>query len=92
MKVFVDNFAALAIERCIFQKLPKIFTPEVVLSLNEQTLQAIAAETEESKLERKRNLEKLKSLRSGLQILTRLAHHRGPGEWQRNFYGTIYVV
>ncbi|WEW59424.1 hypothetical protein PRK78_004896 [Emydomyces testavorans] len=77
MKMVVDNFAVLAIERCILEKLPNIFTPEVVLNLNEKTLQNIAAETEESKIERSRNLAKLESLRSGLHILTRLALRRG---------------
>ncbi|EEP77740.1 predicted protein [Uncinocarpus reesii 1704] len=81
MKVLVDNFAVLAIERCVLAELPRIFTPEVALTLDDKALETIAAETEESKIERRRNLEKLERLRSGLQILTRLAFHRDPGLW-----------
>ncbi|KMU91587.1 interferon-induced GTP-binding protein Mx2 [Coccidioides immitis H538.4] len=77
MKTVVDNFAVLAIEQCILKKLPLIFNPEVVTNLDDKTLEAIAAETTESKVERSHALEKLKFLSPALQNLKRLAFRRG---------------
>ncbi|QVM09978.1 hypothetical protein D8B26_004642 [Coccidioides posadasii str. Silveira] len=77
MKTVVDNFAVLAIEQCILKKLPLIFNPEVITNLDDKTLEAIAAETTESKVERSHALEKLKFLSPALQNLKRLAFRRG---------------
>lgn len=74
--MLVDNFAVLAIEGCVIEHIPTIFTPDIAMSLDEKTLGDIAAETTESKAERAHNIAKLKSLQMGLQTLNRLAHYK----------------
>ena len=49
------------------------------MGLNDDALDAIAAETEESKIERTSSTEKLKILEKTLEILNRLDRHRPSG-------------
>lgn len=79
MKVFVDNFAVLAIEHCLVSALSDVFAPEMVMKLDEGLVNNIAAETENSQTERARVTKKLTSLESGLQTLNRLGRHRLAG-------------
>lgn len=79
MKVLVDNFAVLAIERCVIEKIPTTFTPGIAMNLDDKAVNDIAAETEESTTARDQNMTKLENLETGLQTLNRLAHHRATG-------------
>ena len=79
MKVLVDDFAVLAVESCLMKKLEHILTPDVVMTLSDETVRDIAAESEESQAERRRLTEKLNSLEEGLKVLQVFARHRLAG-------------
>ena len=78
MKMVIDNIAALAIERCLMLHVQSMFSPEIVHDLDEEIVKAIAAEPEDSRLQRAMTTEKLESLRRALQIVNRLAPHSNP--------------
>lgn len=79
LKVLVDNVAVLGIEQCLLSELADIFSPRVVAELSEQTIQEIAAETEDVQAERRRLKDKLGVLEAGLKTLNRLKRHRSAG-------------
>ena len=60
----------------MLSQLSDIFTPDMVHEMNEDIIDAIAAETEESKVERKSSTEKLSILEKTLSILKKLDRHR----------------
>lgn len=72
MKNFVDDFAIYAVEQEVMETVPKIFNPVTVLALDDDVIEEIAGETEESKMERKSSTAKLESLKSALDALRRL--------------------
>lgn len=74
LKQFVDDYAIFAVERDLLSKLELIFTPTIVLGLEDELLQEIAGETEESKLERTQAMQKLAALERALDMLKRLDH------------------
>lgn len=78
-KTVVDNFSELAIEQCLLQKLPEMFTPEVVFALEEDEIESIAAESEESRMERIRVTEKSRVLDHTLKVLNSLNRHKNIG-------------
>ena len=80
MKVLVDVFSVLTIEKCLLEKLPDIFCPQVVFGLEDSVLESIAAETEESKMERASSTKKLAVLEATLKILQRLDRHKPRSE------------
>lgn len=75
----MDVFSELAIEQCLLRKLPEMFTPEVVFALEPDEIESIAAESEESRVERSRATEKLKVLDSTLTVLHSLDRHKITG-------------
>lgn len=79
-KTLVDIFSELAIEQCLLQQLPEMFTPEVVFALEPDEIESIAAESEESRVERSRTMEKLKILEGTLKVLHSLDRHKSVGE------------
>ena len=80
MKVMVDNFAVLGIESCVLDRLFDMFSPDIVLELDDSLIRNVAAETEESQLERARTIKKLKCLEAGLQTLNRLNRNKPAGQ------------
>lgn len=76
---FVDDFSNLAVEKCLLEPLLAIFRPQSVEKLPEETVQAIAAEEEDSKLERARLKEKTSILQRSLAQLRRLHRHNLKG-------------
>jgi len=66
MKVMVDNFAVLGIEFCLLERLSEMLLSEIVINLDDVIVQEIAAEDEDSQIERVRALTKLQSLKAGL--------------------------
>jgi hypothetical protein len=76
MKTIVDDFSVLAIEKCLVKRLPDLLSPETIVGLDDATISSIAAETEESRLERSRATEKLKVLESTLVVLRSLDRHQ----------------
>ncbi|KAF1975224.1 dynamin family protein [Bimuria novae-zelandiae CBS 107.79] len=69
LKKVIDDFAVLAVEACLIEKLPTLFCPEDVLDINDETVTSLAVEDEESSAERARCSEKLKVLEEGLREL-----------------------
>ena len=76
MKTFVDDFSVLGVEKCLLYPLPDMFSPKTVISLSDKLVTNIAAETEDSQIERTRTMEKLKVLRATLDILHSLDMHQ----------------
>ena len=79
MKVLVDNFSVLAVEKCMLSNLGHILSPDIVMRLSDDLVSAIAAESESSMLERQRTTEKLKTLQEGLLTLNRFNRLRSAG-------------
>jgi hypothetical protein len=79
MKVLVDNFAVLAVEYCLVDGLSGIFAPDAVMTLDDNLVNEIAAETEDSQTERERATKKLTSLEAGLRTLNRLSRQKSAG-------------
>ncbi|KAI9722079.1 MAG: hypothetical protein M1828_004893 [Chrysothrix sp. TS-e1954] len=76
LKMFIDNFAILAVEYCVLEKLADFFTPQTVLDLDDDTVEEIAGETSQTRVERTRALAKLESLDAGLQVLRRIQRQK----------------
>ncbi len=85
MKTLVDNFSVLAVEKCLVKQLPDLLSPKTVTSLDDATVTNIAAETEESRLERSRATHKLKVLEQALEVLRSLDRHKGMGKFDPLF-------
>lgn len=66
LKKVVDDISVLAVEKCLVQQLPNLFTPETVFNMDDNVIQAIAAESEESVMERKHTTVRLRVLETGL--------------------------
>lgn len=80
MKTVVDNFPVLAFEECLLRSLPDLLSPNSVSALDDETISDIAAETEESRVERSRATEKLKVLERTLVVLRSLDRHKPTGK------------
>ncbi|KAI4233703.1 MAG: hypothetical protein LQ349_004242 [Xanthoria aureola] len=79
MKVLVDNFSVLAVERCMLSDLADILSPDIIIKLSDKEVYDLAAESETSVLERQRATEELKVLEEGLTALNRFNQFRGAG-------------
>ncbi len=77
MKVLVDNFSVLAVERCMLSDLADILSPDIIIKLSDKEVYDLAAESETSALERHRATEELKVLEEGLTELNRFSRLRG---------------
>ena len=75
MKFVVDDFGIHVIEECLLQKLSEIFTPSTVIGLADDIIEQVAAESEESKIERASCEGKLEILQRALSVLRRLDRH-----------------
>lgn len=76
MKKFVDDVVVLAIEACLINKLPDLFTPETVFEMDDEGVSRLAAESEATDAERVRCRNKRGVLLAGLEELRRLDRHR----------------
>ena len=61
------------------QKVPAVFTPEVAMRLSDEVIESIAAETEETKVERSSCEKKLDILQKTMAVLRRLEKHNPEG-------------
>ena len=80
MKMLVDNFAVLGIESCLVEPLADILSPETIMRLPDETIQEIAAESDDARDERSRAVSKLNSLEAGLRTLNHIRRLRLGGE------------
>lgn len=80
LKFVVDDFGIHTIEECLLKKLPDIFTPATVIGLEDAVIENIAAESEESKVERASSMGKLEILEKALSVLRRLDRHNPRSE------------
>ncbi|KAH3968584.1 hypothetical protein HBH70_134870 [Parastagonospora nodorum] len=69
ISVFINNTAVLAIENCLIKDLSAIFSPTLTADMDDEQLQAIAAESEDVRCERDTLRKKLEVLQSGKRIL-----------------------
>ncbi|KAL8646162.1 MAG: hypothetical protein Q9226_006989 [Calogaya cf. arnoldii] len=80
MKVLVDNFSVLAVEKCMLSDLAAILSPDNIIKLSDDEVNALAAESDTSILERRRATEELKTLQEGLKELNRFSRFRDAGD------------
>ncbi|KAJ0167239.1 Interferon-induced GTP-binding protein Mx2 [Colletotrichum tanaceti] len=75
MKRFIDDVSVLAVEACLIQFLPDLFTPNIVYDMTDEQVQQLAAERPELTEERAQFLEREGVLEVGLQTLRLLSRH-----------------
>lgn len=66
---FMNNVASLAIEQCLLSGAAKMLSSATVRNMEDDELQAIAAESDETMQERARLSDRVKTLEKGLGIL-----------------------
>ena len=71
IRLFIDNVAILAIESCLIDELPGIFSPDIVSGMDDALLERLAAESEDIQTDRKSLKEKLEVLQLGLKTCSR---------------------
>lgn len=69
LKKIIDDFSVLAVEACLIERLPTLFSPADVVGINDATVAILASKDEESSAERARCNEKLKIFKDGLNAL-----------------------
>ncbi|KAI1495922.1 P-loop containing nucleoside triphosphate hydrolase protein [Biscogniauxia marginata] len=69
MKKFVDDFSVNAIEACLIQRLPEVFSPDVVWDLSEEAVESLGSEDDNTVKERIEVTKKLNVLERGLKDL-----------------------
>lgn len=82
---FIDDTSVVAIEDCLIDKLPDLFTPAVVLELGEEQITALVSESEKTAHKRESIGEKHQTLKNGLRDIKRLQRRRqgGSGSLQK---------
>jgi hypothetical protein len=75
LKKIIDDFSVLAVEACLIQRLPTLFSPADIIELDDIAVAILASEDEESSAERARCDEKLKILLDGLNALQSVQEH-----------------
>lgn len=85
----MSNVASLAIEQCLLSGVAKIFSSATVRDMEDDELQAIAAESDETMQERARLSDRVKTLEKGLGILR---FHPGEYETGSSPGGSIAVA
>ncbi|KAM0807103.1 putative GED domain-containing protein [Seiridium cardinale] len=71
LRTFTENMVILAIENCLIEDLPHLFTSEKVNQMENEELEQLAAETEELRLERAQVKEEHDSLKKGLEFCSK---------------------
>ena len=73
---FIDNIAALAVERCLLYDLPDIMDPEKAWTMSDEEVAAVAAEDEEARVSRHRLYSQKVALEDTIRICKRQARDR----------------
>ncbi|KAI3390865.1 hypothetical protein diail_8475 [Diaporthe ilicicola] len=69
LKKFVDDVSVNAVETCLIQKLPDVFSPEVVWDLDDEQIESLGSEDDSTIKTRNELQEKLRVLEGGLKDL-----------------------
>jgi hypothetical protein len=69
LKKFVDDFSVPAVETCLIDGLSTLFCPGNILDIDDEMVATLAAEDEESLIERRQCGEKLGVLENGMREL-----------------------
>ena len=72
LKQFIDDFAQLAIEQGLVQELPTLFTPDKVFRMQDDVVEDIAGENEESRIDRAQQGKIMATLTKALEVLQSL--------------------
>ncbi|KAK8130839.1 hypothetical protein PG984_007277 [Apiospora sp. TS-2023a] len=78
LRTFTDNVVILAIENCLIQELPSIFTTEMVNQMNETELDRLASESEDVREERAQLQKEHDALKDGLKSCNRYREWGAP--------------
>ena len=89
MKRFVDDIAVEVVEVALISKLENIFSPVSILKLEDQEVETIAGESEESKQQREDLKRQLEILVSGSKTCKWYSATRAQGEW---IYTILYYT
>jgi hypothetical protein len=81
LRTFTDNVIVLAIENCLVQDIPSIFTMEDVSRMGNTKLQKLAAESPEIQHERAEVLGQYQALKLGLQSCNKYRERRAVCEY-----------
>lgn len=95
LDVFVDNIEALAVENCLLRGLDEILAPHKIADMDEEELNRLGGESEDSQKIRKDTKEKLKVLEEGLSVCKRHAKRMSStrtGELQSSFHFSFAVA
>lgn len=76
MKRFIDDFSTLAVEECLIQGVPNLFSRDMIDEMMAADISTLAMETSHTSFERVRCTEKLAVLEMGLRDLQRLNKHQ----------------
>lgn len=71
LKCFVDNVTVLVIEACLMKNLGAVFSPVLIMQMDENLIRTIAAESQENQDQRELLTRKKTVLSSGLEICQR---------------------
>ncbi|KAL1867925.1 hypothetical protein Daus18300_006200 [Diaporthe australafricana] len=69
LKKFVDDVSVNAVETCLVQRLPDVFSPEVVLDLDDEQIDSLGSEDDDTIEDRNILQKKLRVLEDGLKDL-----------------------
>lgn len=71
LRTFTDNVIILAIENCLIQEVPSIFTTEMVNQMDDVELDRLASESEDVREERAQLQKEHDALKEGLKSCNR---------------------
>ncbi|KAK6067333.1 dynamin family protein [Seiridium cupressi] len=92
LRTFTENMVVLAIENCLIEDLPHIFTSEKVNQMKNEELEQLAAESEELRLERAQAKEEHDSLKKGLEFCSKYRKREASRKYPRTpkfFYSWV---
>ncbi|RYP16735.1 hypothetical protein DL765_004971 [Monosporascus sp. GIB2] len=69
LKKFIDDVSVNAIETCLIQRLPDVFSPDVVWDLSDEQVEQLGSEDDGTVKEREDLVKKLRTLEKGLMDL-----------------------
>ncbi|KAH8686356.1 P-loop containing nucleoside triphosphate hydrolase protein [Ilyonectria robusta] len=79
LRTFTDNVMILAVENCLISKMSTLFTPMMVLGMDDETLSRLAAESSEIRCERSDLENDIAVLKSGLAICKKYQPRKSTG-------------